>query len=58
MSTTLLAAIADALIEFIPSLLGDPAAAADFAADPDSSLARAGRRLEWAARTSARSCRW
>lgn len=42
MSTTPLAAIADALIEFILSLLGDPAAAADFAADPDSSLARAG----------------
>lgn len=42
MTTTPLATIADALIEFILSLLRDPAAAAEFSADPEGSLAKAG----------------
>lgn len=42
MTTTPLATIADALIEFILSLLRDPEAAAKFADDPDASLSRAG----------------
>ncbi len=40
--TTPLATIADALIEFILSLLGDPAAAAEFEEDPQGTLARNG----------------
>lgn len=40
--TTPLATIADALIEFILSLLRDPSAAADFIADPEETLAREG----------------
>ena len=40
--TTPLATIADALIEFILSLLRDPAAAAQFAAEPAETLAEAG----------------
>lgn len=40
--TTPLATIADALIEFILSLLGDPAAAAEFEADPERTLASKG----------------
>ena len=40
--TTPLATIADALIEFILSLLNDPAAAAEFEEDPDGTLARNG----------------
>lgn len=40
--TTPLATIADALIEFILSLLRDPAVAAQFAAEPDETLAEAG----------------
>lgn len=40
--TTPLATIADALIEFIMSLLGDPAAAAEFEADPEKVLASKG----------------
>lgn len=40
--TTPLATIADALIEFILSLLRDPAAAAQFAAEPEETLAEAG----------------
>ena len=40
--TTPLATIADALIEFILSLLRDPAAAEQVAADPDEALASAG----------------
>lgn len=40
--STPLATIADALIEFILSLLRDPAAAEQFAADPDEALASAG----------------
>ncbi|MBW9111997.1 IniB N-terminal domain-containing protein [Microbacterium ureisolvens] len=40
--TTPLATIADALIEFILSLLGDPAAAAEFEEDPEGTLARNG----------------
>lgn len=39
---TMLATIADALIEFILSLLRDPKAAAKFAEDPDRALADAG----------------
>ena len=39
--TTPLATIADALIEFILSLLSDPAAAAEFEEDPEGSLSRA-----------------
>ena len=42
MMTTLLTTIADALIEFILSLLRDPAAAAEFENDPDGTLARNG----------------
>ena len=42
MTTTPLATIAEALIEFILSLLRDPQLAADFEADPDKVLARAG----------------
>ncbi len=42
MTTTPLATIAEALIEFILSLLRDPRAAAEFEADPDRALARAG----------------
>lgn len=42
MTITPLSAIADALIEFILSLLRDPAEAAKFAADPERSLQRAG----------------
>ena len=40
--TTPLATIADALIEFILSLLSDPAAAAEFEEDPEGTLARKG----------------
>ncbi|MGW9586229.1 IniB N-terminal domain-containing protein [Microbacterium sp. NPDC055455] len=40
--TTPLATIADALIEFILSLLNDPAAAAEFEEDPEGTLARNG----------------
>lgn len=40
--TTPLATIADALIEFILSLLSDPAAAAEFEEDPQGTLARNG----------------
>jgi hypothetical protein len=40
--TTPLATIADALIEFILSLLNDPAAAAEFEEDPEGTLARKG----------------
>jgi hypothetical protein len=40
--TTPLATIAEALIEFILSLLRDPAAAADFEANPEETLARKG----------------
>ncbi|MET0672340.1 MAG: IniB N-terminal domain-containing protein [Microbacterium pygmaeum] len=40
--TTPLATIADALIEFILSLLHDPAAAAEFADEPEAVLARNG----------------
>ncbi|WP_248243204.1 IniB N-terminal domain-containing protein [Microbacterium kunmingense] len=40
--TTPLATIADALIEFILSLLNDPAAAAEYDADPEGALASAG----------------
>lgn len=39
--TTPLATVADALIEFILSLLGDPDAAAAFEADPDTALQQA-----------------
>lgn len=42
MTTTPLATIADALIEFILSLLRDPSAVAEFEEDPDAALARAG----------------
>lgn len=42
MTTTPLATIAEALIEFILSLLRDPRAAAEFEANPDRALARAG----------------
>ena len=42
MMTTLLTTIADALIQFILSLLRDPAAAEEFANDPDGMLARNG----------------
>lgn len=42
MTTTPLATIAESLIEFILSLLRDPAAAAAFEADPDRELAAAG----------------
>lgn len=42
MTTTPLATIAEALIEFILSLLRDPNAAQEFADDPEESLARAG----------------
>ena len=53
--TTPLATIADALIEFILSLLRDPAAAAQFAAEPEETLAEAG--LSGAQRRRALSCR-
>lgn len=42
MTTTPLATIADALIEFILSLLRDPGAVEDFIEDPEESLAQAG----------------
>lgn len=40
--TTPMATIADALIEFILGLLGDPEAAAEFAEDPEGAFEAAG----------------